>query len=203
MKQTDRPARRRTNNPEAMRGRILDAASELFQAQGYHATTTQDIMAKAQVTGGALHHHFPTKKALGLAVVRERVAKAVEETWIDPVLVAKRGIDGVLAVFDSLSAALREQGYVRGCPLNNLAIEMSYADADFRREIQEIFGQWRAALAGRLKADQQAGWRPDLDVVRCASFIVAAYSGSIAMAKAEQTEEALVTTRAMLAAQFA
>jgi AcrR family transcriptional regulator len=28
----------------------------------------------AGVTGGALHHHFPTKKALALAVIGERVA---------------------------------------------------------------------------------------------------------------------------------
>ena len=64
---------RRRNDPQALRGRVLDAAAALFQSNGYGATTTQQIAAAAAVTHGAMHHHFPTKKALGLAVVRERL----------------------------------------------------------------------------------------------------------------------------------
>ena len=71
------PGRTRFNDPEAMRRRVLDAAAEAFQSHGYHSTSTHDIMRAAGVTGGAFHHHFPSKKALAVAVIRERVAKAV------------------------------------------------------------------------------------------------------------------------------
>jgi TetR/AcrR family transcriptional repressor of nem operon len=57
--------RGRSNDPEAMRRRVLDVAAAAFQKRGYHSTSTHDIMREAGVTGGALHHHFPTKKALG------------------------------------------------------------------------------------------------------------------------------------------
>ena len=79
------PGRTRFNDPAAMRARVLDAAAKAFRSQGYHSTSTHDIMRAAGVSGGALHHHFPTKKALAVAVIRERVARAVEQTWIEPI----------------------------------------------------------------------------------------------------------------------
>src|SRR5258708_38566554 len=76
MTQSEAHIARRKNDPAGVRGRILDAAFELFQRQGYNATSVHEIAAEARVTGGALHHHFPSKKALGLAVIEERVAAA-------------------------------------------------------------------------------------------------------------------------------
>ena len=64
--------RTRTNNPASTRSRVLDAAVALFQLKGYTATSIQDVMHAADVTSGALHHHYRSKKDLGLAVIRER-----------------------------------------------------------------------------------------------------------------------------------
>ena len=91
------PGRTRFNDPEAMRRRVLDAAAEAFQSRGYHSTSTHDIMRAAGVTGGALHHHFRSKKELAVAVIRERVARAVEQTWIEPVQSARTATEGNLA----------------------------------------------------------------------------------------------------------
>src|SRR5262245_60823405 len=124
------PARqgRRTNDPQGMRERVLDAAAAAFQAHGYHATSTQDVMRAAGVSAGALHHHFPTKKALGLAVIRERVARSVEETWIAPVREAADAASGVASVLSDIAEGLDRQGSVQGCPLSNLALELSLTD---------------------------------------------------------------------------
>lgn len=197
------PGRRRVNNPEAMRERVLDAAYHCFVERGYHATATQDILAAAGVTSGALHHHFPTKKQLGLAVIGERVARAVEEAWIAPVERADLAIKGALAAMARIGRELKANGKVRGCPLNNLAMELAYADPEFRTAAQEIFGRWTAALAARLRADQKRGWRPELDPAAVANLLVAAYSGAMAMAKAEQSERPLTAARKLLEAQFA
>ncbi|WP_245479412.1 TetR/AcrR family transcriptional regulator, partial [Mesorhizobium sp. M7A.F.Ca.CA.001.16.1.1] len=140
-----------------MRKKVLDVAEDAFQARGYHASSIGDLMAAADVSGGALHHHFPTKKALALAVIDERVAAAVEETWIAPVLAAASAREGVRAVFEAVAAQLEQQGFVRGCPLNNLAHELSLADPDFRIALAGIFAGWRRAIADNLHADQQVG----------------------------------------------
>lgn len=181
-----RRRKKRTNDPEGMRKRLLDVAEASFQARGYHASSLGDLMAAAGVTGGALHHHFPTKKALALAVIEERVAAAVEETWIAPVQAAGSAREGVRMVFEAVAAELESQGFVRGCPLNNLAHELSLADPDFRLALAGIFAAWRQAIAGKARADQQAGREQGTDAQRFAVLAVAAYSGAMSMAKTAQ-----------------
>ncbi|RVA85303.1 TetR/AcrR family transcriptional regulator [Mesorhizobium sp. M7A.F.Ca.US.006.04.2.1] len=177
---------KRINDPEGMRKKVLDVAEDAFQARGYHASSIGDLMAAADVSGGALHHHFPTKKALALAVIDERVAAAVEETWIAPVLAAASAREGVRAVFEAVAAQLEQQGFVRGCPLNNLAHELSLADPDFRIALAGIFAGWRRAIADKLRAGQQVGKDEGTDPERFAALTVAAYSGAMSMAKATQ-----------------
>ncbi|CAN7682455.1 TetR/AcrR family transcriptional regulator [Mesorhizobium sp. LjNodule214] len=169
-----------------MRKRVLDVAEASFQERGYQASSIGDLMAAAGVTGGALHHHFPTKKALALAVIEERVAAAVEETWIAPVQAAGSAREGIRAVFEAVAAELEQQGFVRGCPLNNLAHELSLADPDFRAALAGIFAAWREAIADRIRTDQQAGGEQGTDPQRFAALVVAAYSGAMSMAKAAQ-----------------
>ncbi|BCH26587.1 TetR/AcrR family transcriptional regulator [Mesorhizobium sp. L-8-3] len=178
--------RTRTNDPEAMRRKVLDVAEEAFQAKGYHATSLGDLMQGAGVTGGALHHHFPTKKAIGLAVIRERVAGAVEDTWIRPIEAAPSARQGVKDVFTSVADQLDRQGFVRGCPLNNLAHELSLADPEFRAALADVLARWRGALADKIRSDQQAGREEDTDPERFAVLVVATYSGAMAMAKTMQ-----------------
>lgn len=169
-----------------MRSKVLDVAEAAFQARGYHASSLGDLMAAAGVSGGALHHHFPTKKALALAVIDERVAAAVEVTWIAPVRAAASAREGVRAVFEAVAAELEQQGFVRGCPLNNLAHELSLADPDFRTALATIFSAWRQAIADKIRDDQQAGKEQGTDPQRFAALAVATYSGAMSMAKTAQ-----------------
>lgn len=182
---------KRTNDPEGMRNKVLDVAEAAFQSRGYHASSLVDLMAAAGVSGGALHHHFPTKKALALAVIEERVAGAVEDTWIAPVHAAGSAREGVRKVFAAVAAELEQQGFVRGCPLNNLAHELSLADPDFRVALAHIFSAWRQAIADKVMADQQAGREQDTDPERFAALTVAAYSGAMSMAKTAQDASVL------------
>jgi AcrR family transcriptional regulator len=53
------------------RERLIQATlDEIFEV-GYHAATTQDIAARANVSRGALLHHFPTRADLVLAAMEE------------------------------------------------------------------------------------------------------------------------------------
>lgn len=180
---------KRTNNPQAMRARILDVAADLFQRNGYNGTSMQDVVRAAATTGGALHHHFATKKALGLAVIAERVAPEVDETAIQPIATASSAAVGIRKVFNGVADALERRRAVSGCPLNNLALELSLSDADFREAVNGVFERWRLTLSLRLHAD-----RPEMDLSRThdlATLIVASYSGAMAMAKASQSAEPL------------
>lgn len=188
----------RKNDPTGMRDRILDGAAALFQVHGYAGTTTQRVAEAAGVTHGAMHHHFSSKKALGLAVIAERISVAVCQTWVDPLAFAPTAQEGVAGIFERISRQLDVNGQVLGCPLNNLALELSVLDADFRREIGAIFHEWRMALARRLRTDQADGRGPMGDADALATFIVAAYSGAMALSKADQSSSALRVTAQQL-----
>src|SRR5678815_59596 len=130
---------RRVNDPAAMRARILDAAAVAFQTSGYAARSMHDIVRAAGATGGATYHHFPSKKALALAVIRERVALAIEETWILPMRSARSTLDGVLTVFAEVIASLERRRVVSGCEISNLALGLALADPDFRVALNDVF----------------------------------------------------------------
>lgn len=179
-------AARRRNDPEGVRARVLDAAAALFQAQGFNATGMRDVIAKTGLSPGAFHHHFPTKESLALAVIAERVAPAVREAWIEPVRQAARLRQGVNAVFADIAHGLDERGKVSGCPLNNLAMEMSLSNAHMRDALRGIFVEWQEALEARI-AQSARGKQWSREQRRAAaSFIVAGYSGAMNLAKVSQ-----------------
>lgn len=71
---TDKPLskpKRRTQaeRSASTRGRILDAAVHCLFRHGYGATTTVSVAASANVSRGAMLHHFPSKADLMLSTL--------------------------------------------------------------------------------------------------------------------------------------
>ncbi|HWF14758.1 MAG TPA: TetR/AcrR family transcriptional regulator [Acidimicrobiales bacterium] len=67
---------------EATRGRLIATARRLFAEKGFAATSTEEILSEAEVSRGALYHHFSTKtdlfQATFEAVEDELTAKILE-----------------------------------------------------------------------------------------------------------------------------
>lgn len=61
----------------AQREHILDAAAGVFTERGYDRATTKAIAAAAELSEGALYHHFSSKRELLLGVL-SRVIGAVQ-----------------------------------------------------------------------------------------------------------------------------
>src|SRR3954453_5353795 len=66
----DRQARRR----EATRGKLIEAAKDLFARQGVDNTRIQEITDEADVGFGSFYNHFESKEAIVEAVFEETVA---------------------------------------------------------------------------------------------------------------------------------
>jgi len=69
---------RRDVEAQATRDELIDAALELFSERGYADVGTEEIVARANVTRGALYHHFADKRDLFRAVF-ERVESRLME----------------------------------------------------------------------------------------------------------------------------
>lgn len=66
------PARsRKAEQSEATRSALVASARELFATKGFAETSTEEIVQRAQVTRGALYHHYRDKEDLFRAVVEE------------------------------------------------------------------------------------------------------------------------------------
>jgi TetR/AcrR family transcriptional repressor of nem operon len=180
--------KRRSRDPDATRDKLLKAAFEEIYRRGFQAASLDTILAKAGVTKGALYHHFPDKASLGYAVVDEVVKGLLLERWGvlappsgDPVTALQRILKGRAANVTTREVEL-------GCPLNNLAQEMSPLDQRFRRGVNDTFDIWTDSVAKDLERGQEEGTvRSDVDGRKVAGFVVASIEGSFGLAKGAQS----------------
>lgn len=183
-----RPARRKTptrRDPQRTRERLLHAAFEEIYRSGFRGTDLETILDTAGVTKGALYHHFDSKEALGYALVDEVILGVIREKWFRPLQNSENPIDALIGVVQSSS--LRPEHIRCGCPLNNLAQEMSPLDEGFRKRLAKIFRQWQDEVAAALRQGQRRGVvRDDMDPNEAAIFLIAANEGVWSLAKNSQ-----------------
>ncbi|HEY6002654.1 MAG TPA: TetR/AcrR family transcriptional regulator [Anaeromyxobacter sp.] len=193
--------KRRVRAPDVTRQRLLEAALQEIHRRGFQAASLDTILARAGVTKGALYHHFPDKAALGYAVVDEVVKGLLLERWL--ALLEGSPADPLAALQQTLrhrAASLTPGEIELGCPLNNLAQEMSPLDEQFRRRIDATFDAWRDGFARALARGQENGTvRRDVDPRKIAAFVVAAAEGSFGLAKSAGSRAMLRSNLEMLA----
>jgi TetR/AcrR family transcriptional repressor of nem operon len=180
--------KRRGRDPDITRNKLLQAAFEEIYRRGFQAASLDVILLNAGVTKGALYHHFPDKAALGYAVVDEVIKGLLLKRW--GVLAPSSG-DPVTALQEVLrgrAAGVTNREIELGCPLNNLAQEMSPLDQRFRRAVNATFDLWRDAVSRDLERGQAEGTvRKDVDPRKIGAFVVAAIEGSFGLAKGAQS----------------
>lgn len=93
---------RREQYSEATRAALLEAATALFAERGFAKTALEDVAAAAQVTRGAVYHHFTNKRDLFEAVLDALETEAKQQVTaatasiVDPWDSAMAGLDAFL-----------------------------------------------------------------------------------------------------------
>jgi TetR/AcrR family transcriptional repressor of nem operon len=164
---------------------ILNAATRLIHLQGYHCTSLDDVLRESGVGKGNFYYHFRSKEDLGYAII-DRVMQAFLERTLGPSFADITG-DPIIQVNAFLDHALdnqRQRNCVGGCPIGNLASELSDVHEGFRRRLAGIFDAWRATLTEALSRGQLSSHvRKDLEPSDLAQFLVAALEGAILLTK--------------------
>ena len=177
--------KRRVRDPERTRERLLQAAFREVHRSGFQSAGIDTILAATNVTKGALYHHFDSKEALGYAIVEEVIAKIVRDGWLRPLLSDGQSIDILIGIVRRIP--VRPEDIRVGCPLLNLAQEMSPLDEQFRKRLERIFLAWQEGVATLLRKGQSEGTvRRNLNPDEAASFLVATVEGYATLAKNAQ-----------------
>ena len=165
------------------RERLIDVARELFLKQGYAATGIAQILREAGVNSGSLYYFFPTKEDLLLAVLQSYkqllwplVIQPVFDRISDP-------IERVFGILDGYRQMLMCTECDQGCPIGNLAIELSESHPNARRLIAENFTGWSKAIETCLAEAQErlgAGVNPE----SLAVFVLTTMEGAVMLARA-------------------
>ena len=100
-------------------------------------------------------------------------------------LASGQPIDILIGIVRRIPA--RPEDIRAGCPLLNLAQEMSPLDEQFRKRLERIFLAWQEGVATLLRKGQSQGTvRRDLNPDETASFLVAMVEGYASLAKNAQ-----------------
>jgi AcrR family transcriptional regulator len=179
-------------NPDQTRKTILRSAFLAMYRKGFQGMRLDDVLAATDMTKGALYHHFPNKQALGYAVVEEVIMATVDSIWLQPLRNADNPLQGLITAIEQMPDVKPPELIELGCPLNNLAQEMSPLDEGFRSRLDHVFQVWHDEIVRTLeRGKQQAQVRGDVDCDETATFIMAALEGCIGIAKNAQSEERL------------
>ena len=174
-------------NPERTRDLLLQAAFREIYRSGFQSAGIDTILAAANVTKGALYYHFDSKEALGHAIIEEIIAKLTSDRWMLP-LQRSKGEDPIDTLIGIVRAIPHRPRDIKGgCPLVNLAQEMSPLDEQFRKRLERIFLDWQEGVATLLRKGQSQGTvRRDLNPDEAASFLIATVEGYATLAKNAQ-----------------
>lgn len=181
-----------TRDPSESRTKLVNAAFAAMYRHGFQGARVDQILQQAGMTKGAFYHHFKSKQALGYAVLDEVVFEKLMAHWDRRPLADSQNAIDVLVETIRAHVHISSPTLTLGCPLNNLAQEMSPLDAGFKTRIAAIFDAWVLCVADILRAGQaRAQIKPGIDAQTLALYLVAAVEGCIGMGKQAQNAQTL------------
>lgn len=157
---------------DVRRAQLFAAAMQVCAEKGYHATTIDEIAARANLSKGAVYHHFKSKQDLFVSLLEASMDEFAvmidhgkpEDTTRDAVLrIMQAGIDAY------------------GVEMRKAAVELfmlGLHDPEFRGRFRRHYDRMLAAAVGLLRRGIERGeLRADLDAAQAARQLFIATDG--------------------------
>lgn len=182
------------------RGRILEAARELFWLKGYPETSVAEILEKAEANSGSFYYYFKSKEKLLLSVLDYYVDLLYPEVMDQAFATTPDPIERVFAVLGGYRYALEMTGCTFGCPLGRVALEIS----DIPQAHEKVAINFQGWVNAVKKCLMDAGNRLPADVDRhqLAQFVLTVMEGAVMQARVHRSLEPFDNSVAQLRAYF-
>lgn len=155
----------------ATRERILDAALEVFGAQGYDMGSLREVAALAGISQAGLLHHFPNKVALLSAVLERRDERANADTVTVP-----PGIETLMALVDYARASSHKPSEIELFAV--LSAEATRAEHPANGYMRRRYAWVTGIAVESFTAARDAGHlKPGIDPRQAAAQLMALWDG--------------------------
>ncbi|MBG0826616.1 TetR/AcrR family transcriptional regulator [Planomonospora sp. ID67723] len=185
--------------PGDTRERIVAVARDLVHGASLSAVSIDDVCRAAGVHKGSLYHFFPSKDALGAAVLElnwAMMSTVLDEAFADdvaPLTRIDRFVDGFVRM---LTLTRRQMDITPGCPLGNLTAELAARQGDIRARLVRILQAWTRYFADAISEARGRGEiEPTVDPNAAATRVLAHLQGLALLAKAHDDPDLVLSLK--------
>ena len=172
---------------EATRARVLEVARTLINQKGFRNTTINDVIAATGVQKGNLYFHFSNKEDLAISILQK-----VEIEFFDFMaenLIGANALEKLSNFFDAILHKHRSTGFVGGCIVGNIALEMSEHNTRFAGIVKRVFQRWAGEICTLIEEAHASGlFKSDIPPSVLSKTIVATLEGGIMMSRVSKDE---------------
>jgi len=178
-------------NPEATKELIILKSADLFNTQGYKATSLSDITKATGYTKGAIYRHFENKEDLEKQALHSLAKRMFQE--ISTSIKAAKNFQGKMeAIFIFFDAYMETPLYKGGCPLLNVAIESDDANPILKQQAFDMLSRLKTSLHLLFRNGiENKQIQPAIDIGYYTTIFIATLEGGIMMSKLEGNKTAI------------
>ncbi|MBJ6643120.1 TetR family transcriptional regulator [Streptomyces sp. BSE7F] len=165
---------------EKTRATIITAAADLFDRQGYEATSLSDIVEHARVTKGALYFHFAAKEDLAHAIL-ELQSATCHRLARDTGARGRTSLEALMRLTFCLARMSAED------PVLRAGLRLATGVTRPRPPLSHPFTEWLDIVSARLAAAvEEADVHPDADIDVVAHSLVCFFVGTRVVVRARE-----------------
>src|SRR3569833_1663592 len=177
------------------RSRLVEATRTLIEANGYHGTGLNEVLAVSGAPRGSLYHHFPGGKD---QLVGEALAAAGPQ--VEALAQGLRPDGDTLellhALLDALADRMEAASFAKGCPVATVALEVAGSHETLQRICADVYGRWERTLTERLLA---VGFLLS-EAEELATTLLALIEGALVLSRARRTRTPVEAVRRRISA---
>lgn len=173
------PEMARQARSELTRQKIIAAAVDLFSEHGYPATGLGDIIARAEMTKGALYYHFDSKESLAEAIIADGGTA---------MLTVFRTIAGssAPALENTIHGLFVVADFTRSDKVAQIGMQLLRTFSGINAAATRVYASWLDELTKQLiQAADEGDLGENLDVAGAAEVILGSMLGAEALSRAK------------------
>jgi len=175
------------------RGRIIEAAFDLFHRQGVAATSPNEIIEASGTGKGQFYYYFINKRDLVHQVLETHLAAIEGGTSL--IKHSVESWDDLERWFLDHLALQKRFDMTRNCPFGTIGNGVTDTDEVIRVDLCRIFDAVRTRIAAFFIREQAQGrLAPEADPARLADYCIAVVEGAMFMGKIRRSSETVEAT---------